>query len=158
MTLTRNNPMIPRPARQRCGVVALESAFVLPITFFTLFALLDLGLAAVRFNSLSEAARCVAREVILHGSMAIDSPDVWGPSEFNGTAASNSNIVRPAQLVLPTMRLEDVIVAVSWIDSDNSARDRVRVRMTYQHQPLIPVLFAWGTLDLRAETTMRIVN
>jgi hypothetical protein len=123
-----------------------------------LFAMLDLGLAAVRFNALSEAARCVAREVILHGSMALDTPDAWGPGEFIGTAASNSDIVRPAQAVLPTMRLADVTVTVSWADSDNSPRDRVRVRMTYQHQPLIPVLFAWGPLDLRADAAMRIVN
>ncbi|QDV75604.1 TadE/TadG family type IV pilus assembly protein [Botrimarina mediterranea] len=144
--------------RRYRGVVALESAFVLPITFFLLFAMLDLGLAAVRFNALSEAARTVAREVVLHGSMALDSPDAWGPGQFQAAASSDSDIVRTAQNVLPTMRLEDVTVAVSWADNDNSPRDRVRVRLSYLHQPLIPVLFAWGPLELRAEAIMRIVN
>lgn len=143
---------------RRGGAVALESAFVLPVTFFTIFALLDLGLAAVRFNALSEAARCVAREVILHGSMAQNLADQWGPAEFNGAAASGSDIVRSARTVLPTMTLSDVNVSVSWLDSDNSARDRVRVRMTYQHETLVPVLFAWGPLELQAEAVMRIVN
>jgi hypothetical protein len=144
--------------QRRSGAVVLENAFVLPVTFLLIFALLDLGLAAVRFNALSEAARSVAREVILHGSMARDPLQPWGTSEFNGTAAAGEDIVRTAQAVLPTMRHDDVTVAVSWLDGDNSPRDRIRVRMTYQHQPLVPLLFAWGPLDLRAEAVMRIVN
>jgi hypothetical protein len=51
-----------------------------------------------------------------------------------------------------------VSVRVSWPDGDNSPRDRVEVELTYQHEPLIPALFAWGTLDLRSATTMQIVN
>jgi hypothetical protein len=152
---------LPSPRRltpRRSGVAALENAFVLPVTFLLLFALLDLGLATVRYNSLAETARQVARGVIIHGSLAPALIGTWGPGEFNGTAADGHDMVRLAQATLPTMRPGDVTIRVTWPDSDNSPRDRVRVETTYRHQPLIPGLFMWGPLDLRSETLMRIVN
>lgn len=144
---------VPRP-----GATALESAFVLPVVLLMLFALLDLGLAAVRYNALAEAARAVAREAIIHGSLAPDSVTEWGPGAYSGAASSDNDMARPAQSILPTMRLEDVAISVTWPDGDNSPRDRVRVLMAYQHVPLLPGLFVWGPIDLRAETLMRIVN
>jgi Flp pilus assembly protein TadG len=144
--------------RSRAGATVLECAFVLPIVLVMLFALLDLGIAAVRYNALAEASRRIAREAIIHGSLAPTDSETWGPTEFVGTAADSSQIVSSVRGVLPTMAGNLVSVRVSWPDGDNSPRDRVEVEMTYRHEPLIPALFAWGTLELRSATMMRIVN
>jgi hypothetical protein len=144
--------------RIRAGATMLECAFVLPIVFLLLFALLDLGIAAVRYNALADASRRIAREAIIHGSLAPAETGTWGPAEFVGTAADNSQLVSSVQGVLPTMEANLVSVRVSWLDGENSPRDRVEVELTYQHEPLLPGLFAWGTLNLQSATTMHIVN
>ena len=59
------------PQHQRGGTTIVECAIVLPVLFFVLFALLDLGIAATRYNSLAEASRRIAREAILHGSLRL---------------------------------------------------------------------------------------
>ena len=142
----------------RSAATVLECAFVLPIVLTMLFALLDLGIAAVRYNALAEAARRIAREVIIHGSLAPAETGTWGPTEYVGTAADSSVIVSSAKGVLPTMTDNRVSVRVSWPDGDNSPRDRVQVELRFRHEPLIPALFAWGALDLRSIATMNIVN
>jgi hypothetical protein len=136
----------------------VECAFALPIILLVLFALLDLGLAAARYNALAEAARRIARETIIHGSLAPESIGAWGPDEFVGTAAAGSDIVIPARDILLAMPHHLVNVHVAWPDGDNSPRDRVEVEVTYRHEPLIPALFVWGPIDLRSVATMRIVN
>ena len=136
----------------------LECAVALPIMLLALFALLDLGLAASRYNALAEAARQIARQAILHGSLAPVEVGSWGPTQFVGTAADGTNIVQTVHGRLPTMPENLVNIQVTWPDNDNSPRDRVQVQVTYQHHPLVPGLTAWGTIDLHAVATMRIVN
>ena len=143
---------------KRWGATALECAFTLPVFLFVLFALLDLGIAAVRFNSLAEASRRIAREAILHGSLAASSVDRWGPATYSGTLADGSPLVAAAGKSIPTMLPGEVQVEVSWPDSDNSPRDRVTVDVRYSHESIVPGLFPWGPLDLRATSTMHIVN
>lgn len=147
-----------KTSRGRTGATVLECAIVLPIVLLMVFALLDLGIAAVRYNALADASRRIARQAIIHGSLAPAEIGTWGPTEFVGTAADGSQIVSSLRGVLPTMPDNLVNVRVSWPDGDNSPRDRVEVETTYQHEPLLPALFAWGTLDLRSVTTMHIVN
>jgi Flp pilus assembly protein TadG len=149
--LTRERP-------KRRGAAALECAITLPIMLLALFALLDLGLAATRYNALAEAARQIARQAIVHGSLAPAAVGSWGPTQFVGTAADSSNIVQSVHGRLPTMSENHVNIEVTWPDSDNSPRDRVQVQVTYQHQPLVPGLTLWGAIDLRSVATMRIVN
>jgi Flp pilus assembly protein TadG len=142
----------------RHGAAMLECAIALPVMLLALSALLDLGLAATRYNALAEAARQIARQAILHGSLAPVEVGSWGPTQFVGTAADSSNIVQTVHGRLPTMPENLVNVQVTWPDNNNSPRDRVQVRVTYQHHPLVPGLTAWGTLDLQSVATMRIVN
>jgi hypothetical protein len=142
----------------RYGAAMLECAIALPIMLLALFALLDLGLAATRYNALAEAARQIARQAILHGSLAPVEVGSWGPTQFVGTAADSSNIVRTVHGRLPTMTENLVNIHVTWPDNHNSPRDRVQVQITYQHRPLVPGMTAWGPIDLRSVTTMRIVN
>jgi Flp pilus assembly protein TadG len=158
MNIDRRNKLRNRQRTDRTGATAVECAFVLPVVFLVLFALLDLGIAAIRYNALAEASRRIAREVIIHGSLAPEEIGTWGPVEYVGTAADISEMVDSVQRVLPTMIDNQVKVRVSWTDNDNSPRDHVRVELTYRHEPLIPALFVWGPVDLRSVTTMQIVN
>ena len=68
----------PQPARR--GTTIVECAITLPVLFLVLFSLLDLGIAATRYNSLAEVARRIAREAVLHGSLAPDSAAPGGPT------------------------------------------------------------------------------
>jgi Flp pilus assembly protein TadG len=158
MSRTANSLSDRSPRWQRRGVALVEGAFALPVVLLMLFALLDLGLATVRYNSLAEAARQIAREAIIHGSLSPQQSQAWGPDEYLGTAASADGIVQKAAGLLPTMRPEEVQVHVTWPDNGNSPRDQVRVEVTYRHDPLVPGLFAWGAIDLRSSALMRIVN
>lgn len=143
---------------RRRGATALECAFVLPVASFVLFSLLDLGLAAVRYNALAEASRRIAREAVIRGSLARDAVDGWGPTEFVGAAADDSPMTAIVRDLLPTMDPAQVAVRVSWLDGGNAPRDRVSVALTYHHQSLVPVLVAWDQINIEASTTMRIVN
>ena len=81
--------ILPKQAKRR-GATAVEAAIVLPVLFAVLFAILDLGIAATRYNAIAEVAHRVAREAVLHGSLSEDSADMWGPSEYSGTLADGS--------------------------------------------------------------------
>jgi Flp pilus assembly protein TadG len=136
----------------------VECAIVLPVMLLALFAILDLGLAATRYNALAEAARQIARTAIIHGSLAPAEVGSWGPTQFVGTANDSSTIVQSVHGRLPTMPANLVNIQVTWQDNDNSPRDRVRVQVSYKHQPLVPGLTAWGPIDLQSVATMHIVN
>jgi hypothetical protein len=152
--------MVPRRSLStlRCGAAAVECAITLPVVLFVLFAMLDLGLATIRYNALAAAARCIAREAILHGSLAPAATGSWGVNEFIGTAMDGTPMTTSLVGILPTMEAEDVGVRITWPDGGNSPRSRVHVELTYQHDSVAPGLALWGPIDLRAETTMHIVN
>lgn len=143
---------------RRAGATALECAVTLPVLLAVLFALLDLGVAATRYNALAEVSRRIARQVVIHGSQAPPPMDVWGPDEFVGTVAGNSEIVAAAKGMTPTMDDQKVTVRVSWLDDDNTTRDPVQVDVRYQHQPLVPAFSVWGPIELKSVATMRVVN
>jgi hypothetical protein len=146
-------------SRTRCrGVAALECAFTLPVALFVLYSLLDLGLAAIRYNTLAEGARRIARQAIIHGRLSPQPSDAWGPEEFAGTAADDSPQTEPLEGMLPTMQAGDVEVEIAWLDGDNSPRDRVRVELRYRHRSIVPLLAGRQDIDLRSTTTMNIVN
>jgi hypothetical protein len=67
-------------------------------------------------------------------------------------------MTKPLSRILPTMEADEVGVRVAWPDGANSPRSRVQVELTYQHDSVAPGLALWGPIDLRAETTMHIVN
>jgi Flp pilus assembly protein TadG len=151
--------IVQHPAHvNRTGTSIMECAITLPVLLFVLFSLLDLGIAATRYNALAEVSRRIAREAILHGSLAPDASGTWGPGEFTGTMADGSAMLATAHRMIPTMNGGDVTVHVTWPDNDNSPRDRVQVEVGYRHDPLIPAICPWGQIDLRSVATMHIVN
>jgi hypothetical protein len=147
--LRRNSPS---------GVTLLECAITLPVLFVALFGMLDLGIAAARYNAIAEAARRIAREAVIHGSLAPQESAKWGPNENVGTGGDTSDIAKIARPVFLAMQSHKVSIHVTWPDANNSPHDRVRVEVSYRHEPLIPQLFVWGPIDLRAVSTMCIVN
>lgn len=142
----------------RFGAAVVESAFVLPILLFMLFAFLDLGLAAIRQNALSDASRRIARQAIIHGGLNPNNATQWGPDPFMGTAATDSPVVATVKAAFPTMNMEDVEVQVSWPDGGNLPGDHVLVTVGYRHEVLVPGMLFWGSLDLTSYTSMQIVN
>lgn len=147
---------VSQPAR--FGAAIVETAFVLPILLFMLFAFLDLGLAAIRQNALSDASRRIARQAIIHGALNPNNATQWGPEPFVGTAATDSPVVAAVKVAFPTMSIEDVEVHVSWPDGGNLPGDHVSVTVAYRHEVLVPGMLFWGTLDLASHTSMQIVN
>src|SRR5258708_6921049 len=92
----------------RRGAVAVESAIVLGLLFMLLFAIFDLGLAAVRYNMLSGTARSIARQAIVRGAKAPPELSSWGPEGYAGNAADTAEMAHIAAPLLATMDPADV--------------------------------------------------
>ncbi|MFO1092919.1 MAG: TadE family protein [Planctomycetaceae bacterium] len=155
-SLTDRQPCGRRGRATRYGAAVLEGVIVLTVFLTMVFALFDLGLAALRQNALAEGARRLAREAIVHGDLAGPQRTSWGPAQFTGTAADASEIGRAIRPALVTLNPADVQVQITWPDNDNSSGDRVSIRVACAHRTILPRLFGSSTLQLRAESTMRI--
>lgn len=136
----------------------VESAFVLSILLTLLLAILDVGLAVLHYNSLSEAARWTAREAVVRGEKAAPQRTPWGPESYVGTAADGSEQAAIVRKVLTAADLEKIIVRLEWPDGDNHIDQRVRVTLTYQYDPIVPLPFLQNAYDLKAISTMSITH
>jgi Flp pilus assembly protein TadG len=144
--------------RTRSGVAAIEGIIVLSTLLMVLFVVFDFGLATFQYNTLSAVARRVARAASLHGAAAPPEQTAWGPVEYVGTAADNSEIANAASPLLATMSSSAVAIDVTWLDGTNQENDRVRVRISYTHPSCVPFLPGINALSLQAESTMPIVH
>jgi Flp pilus assembly protein TadG len=142
--------------RQRRGVAALESAITLSATLLLLAAIVDLGLATLRYNALGHACRLIAREASFQGADSIATS--LGPATLNGNAGDGSVVAELVADLLPTMPPANVAYAVEWLSGDNRPGGRVRVVMQFTHQPLAPGLASWGVIPITATSTVTIVN
>jgi Flp pilus assembly protein TadG len=144
--------------RDRRGAVAVEGAIVMALLLLVFSFTFDVGLAVVRYNFLSTAARTVARQAVVHGSAAAPELATWGPTAVAVTASAPDPAAEAAAPLLATMSLDQVAVAVDWIDGGNREGDRVRVTLSFDHPSLVPLLGFVGSFHLRAESTMQIVH
>lgn len=146
-------------AHLRWGATAVEAAIVLPIALLALFAILDLGLASLRYNTLAEAARRLARAAVVRGEETpTEIGNDWGPSPIIATADDAIDPALTIHPLLPTMEPADVSIEMTWPDATNNAGSRVRVQLKYKHQPLVPGFNPWGPIELESSSQMRIVN
>jgi hypothetical protein len=148
-----------RPAGEHCarrGAALLEGTIVLAVFLTIIFAMFDLGLAVMRQNSLAESARRLARTAIVHGDLAPPEYTAWGPLQYSGTADDDHEIANAVRTGLITMSPADVTIDVTWPDGDNRSGDRVVVSLEYPHRTILPSLFGGSSLNLRAESTMRV--
>lgn len=141
------------------GATAIEAAVVLPIVLLALFAILDLGLASLRYNVLAEAARRLARAAVMRGEETpSEMGNDWGPTEIIATAADSMDPALTIHPLLPTMDPAEVSIRMTWPDATNNAGSRLRVELQYQHKPLIPGFNPWGAIELESSSQMRIIN
>jgi hypothetical protein len=147
------------PVGRRCarsGTALLEGTIVLTVFLLIIFAMFDLGLAVMRQNSLAESARRLARTAIVHGDLATPEYTSWGPLQYSATADDDHEIANAVRTGLITMNPADVAIEVTWPDGDNRSGDRVIVSLEYPHRTILPSLFGGSSLNLRAESTMRV--
>lgn len=143
--------------RVRRGATTVESAVVLLVLLLLIFGALDVGLAVVRYNAVSEAARRAARSVIVRGNKATHLGSL-GPSTLSITAADSHPVADSARTVLPSMIPAEVDIQVQWLDGDNRPNRRIRVEVNYVHVPLTFVMLGWGGVPLKADSTMIIAH
>lgn len=123
-----------------------------------LFAMLDLSLAALRNNSLSECARRAAREAIVRGERAPSSLGQLGPAAWSGTAADDHPLAEAMRPLLTTMQPAEVQIEAAWPDGSCNEGDRVEVVLRYDHQRLLPLVWGSGPQRLTATSRMQIVH
>lgn len=143
--------------RRRRGAAIVEGAIVIGIFLMMLLGMLDLGLAVLQKNVLTEAARRVAREAMMHGSMAPPEDTSWGPTTYSGWAGDTTEIAAVIQSALVTIDPQQTSIQVDWPDGGNRPGQRVRVSVGYQHDSLFP--FVYGDhLHLSSQCVMRIAH
>jgi Flp pilus assembly protein TadG len=139
----------------RRGFAAVEAALVLSAAVVFIFGGMDVAVALIRYNALSDAACRGSRAAAVCGSQA-PAANQLGSVTLNFTAAGTNSIATACQATLPTMKPSDVQVTVQWPDGNNTAGSRVMVSLQYQHQSFIPWLLGYSNLTLKTESTMAI--
>lgn len=130
---------------------------MLAVFLSALFAMFDLGLAVLRYNTLSECSRRAARVAIVRGEKAPETARL-GHETWMGTAADAHSLPDHVRPLLVSMSPEDVQFSAQWPDGGNQIGQRVRIELAYRHEPLLPQLFGTSGWELRASSTMRIVH
>lgn len=147
-----------RELHSRRGAAAVEGAFVLSVLLTVLFGMFDVGLAVMRQNTLTEAARLLARSAIVHGALASSQAGAWGAGTISSTGADASPAAAVVKPLLMTMDPSAVSLTLRWLDGDNQPGHRVVATLNYQHQPMTPFILGSGPINLSATSTMRIAH
>jgi Flp pilus assembly protein TadG len=136
----------------------VEMSIVLSTFLLLTLGGLDLGLATFRNNTLSQAARCGARQAAVHGSLAAPAMTAWGPTTYNGNAGDGSQYAAAVSPMLAGFTLSKVTIKVEWIDGGNAIQQRVRYTVSTTYQPIITSFFSSSTYTLSAASTMPIAH
>jgi Flp pilus assembly protein TadG len=135
----------------------VETAIVL-LAFLTLvFGMLELGIAVMRHNIVSQAARQGARRAIVRGDLAPPQFEAWGPEAYNASANSSDEIAETIRPYLAGLDLDRTTIQMEWIDGNNETQSRVRVTVTTAHDPFLTFLFTSGW-TLTGVSTMSIAH
>ena len=148
-----------RDDRDRRGAALVEAAICLPVLLILILGMLDLGIRNFRHNTLSHAARQLARKTVVHGELA-DELGPWGTGTWTGTAADTGPIPDAVRPYLSGLNPADVTITVEWPDGghDVRAHDHVRVRLSAPYQPMMTFIFGSPTYDLTAESVMEVAH
>ena len=130
---------------------------MLGVLLLILFAILDLGLLAMRETSIQEGSRRLARLAIVRGKRSAGTFTAWGPASMSGTAAS-APFHGELSSVLVAMPPSEVQVFVEWPHSSNEEDNRVVVTLRYTHRPIIPAMLGRSEVVLQSTSTMRIAH
>jgi Flp pilus assembly protein TadG len=144
--------------RKRRGTSLVETTLVIVVFLTLILGTLDLCLGVFRNNTLSQAARQLARQAVVHGSLS-SSP--WGPTAYGPVPANDTGaIATTLQPYLVGMDPANVTVTVAWPDGDNAPdqHSRVRVTLSTPYQPMMTFLFGNPTYTLTTTSTMNIAH
>lgn len=149
---------IHRPLAHPAATV-LESAFILPTTFFLVLALCVGGMGVFRYQEVATLARQGARYASTHGyQYRKDSGEPIGTAADWSTDIYNNGIA-PYIVALDASQLT---YQISWPDvinqpgkPDNWPGSRVTVTVTYQW---FPELYLVGPISLTSTSSMPITN
>lgn len=147
--------------QRRLGAVAAEAAIVLPAFFTIVFGMLDLSIALLRNEMLSEIARTGARTAMTHGQYAKSgwNGGAWGPTSISAYAnTSGTPIVDALKPLLIGFDLSATQVKVDWPDGGNSVQQRVRVTVTSTYKPILSFVLGSKTINLSGSSTMPIAH
>ena len=122
-----------------------------------LLGMLDLALANLQNNMLTEGAHRVAREAMVHGSMAPPEDTAWGPTLYTGFADDATEMAAAIRPILATIEPSETSIRIEWPDGGNEPGQRVRVTIAYKHDSLFPFLFG-DHLHLKSVSVMRIAH
>jgi Flp pilus assembly protein TadG len=129
---------------RRRGTVILESAVVLPITFFFILGLVIGALGIFQYQLVAELAREGSRYASMHGSQY---------AQDTGNPAATQQDVRNAILAsATTLNPSQLTVAVSWNSSNAPNTNTVTVTVTYAWSPL---LYLTGPINLTSSSTVQ---
>jgi Flp pilus assembly protein TadG len=156
MKRIERNPVKRHVASRRQGATAVECAIVLSAFFIILFGMLDLGLAVLDYNTLTEASRRLCRQAIVHGQLSSPQMTPWGPTTVTGTASDGTAYGQALSAELATFTLSEVHYTITWPDGANSYDSRVQVAVTYDYQPMMPSILGTSGIALQTATTMHI--
>jgi hypothetical protein len=161
---------------ERGGAHAIEAAFVYPITFFIMLALLVGGMGVFRYNEVSYLAREAARYASVHGDQyaqdnaaaitAGNSPQVTTDYLTNNIVKAYSAALDPSQLTV-TVTFNSPSGSVDWGNTwpgshppftqstisgqSASVTNTVSVTVTYQW---MPEWFLVGPIPLTSTSVM----
>jgi Flp pilus assembly protein TadG len=144
----------------RRGAALAETAVVLGTFLMLILGLLDMGVCALRYNAVSNAARQGARQASVHGSLALSSwqGGPWGPAAINASGnASGVPLVAAVQPYLFTCDLDQTTVQANWLDGSNEPGKRVRVTVTTVYSPML-TFFLNNSVALTATSTLTIAH
>lgn len=145
----------------RRGATLVEGAIVLMVFLTLLFGMLDLGIAVLRFNSLSEVARQGAREAIVHGKLAPAGwqGGPWGPTTLDVSASTTGiPVVDAVRPLLVGFNLDETRIKVEWPSGSNDLGQPVRVTVLGSYRPVTPFVFGTAGFTLSASSTMPIAH
>jgi len=157
-----------RARRRRTAATLLESALSLAIFVTLVLGSLDLGMWIFRRHVLTQTARQIARQAIVHGALA-EELGPWGPDTITSTAAGGSagtsndplsSIQEIAEQNLVGLEAAAVTVQVEWVDGGNDPQQshRVRTTLTTPFTPIMTFIFGNPSFSLTASSTMQIAH
>jgi hypothetical protein len=149
--------MKPVCKRTRRGAAAVEGAVVLGALTLLLLGMMELALMLMNHTAMSEGARRIARAAIVHGDRCGGMGE-WGPAPLLLQGDDDHAAAAALRDVLCSLSPGQVQIEVTWLNGDNAAGDRVRVKVQHTHQPVVPA-WGWNTgLVLSGTSTMLIAH
>jgi len=152
MAMLRSKP-------RRSGAKAVEAAFVLPVAFFLIFALVIGATGIFRFQEVAYLAREGARYASTHGAQYRTDAGMPSGTESDWEQDIINNGMLPKRLVLDPAK---IAVDITWppvinqpTKPDNWPGSKVTVKVTYQW---IPEGYLVGPVTLTSTSSMIITN